>query len=68
MVGVRMSEDLQAEIRAWSNKQEGKPALAVAIRRLVEMGLLASKTKTSNLVDQHVVSSPPRLSTPCPWI
>jgi len=43
MVGVRMSEDLQEEIRAWAAKQEDNPALARAIRRLVELGLKAKK-------------------------
>jgi len=41
MVGVRMPEDLQAEIRGWAAKQSDKPALAPAIRRLVEIGLKA---------------------------
>jgi len=39
MVGVRMSEELQAHIRGWASEQEDKPPLAVAIRRLVEMAL-----------------------------
>jgi hypothetical protein len=39
LVGVRMTERLQAEIRAWAKKQEDHPALATAIRRLVEIGL-----------------------------
>src|ERR1700676_4436095 len=43
MVGVRMPEDLQDEIRSWANKQKDNPALATAIRRLVELGL---KVKT----------------------
>jgi hypothetical protein len=43
MVGVRMPEDLQDEIRTWANKQKDTPALATAIRRLVEIGL---KVKT----------------------
>jgi hypothetical protein len=42
MVGVRMSEDLQAEIRTWARKQEDQPPLAAAIRRLVEMALASS--------------------------
>jgi hypothetical protein len=41
MVGVRMSKDLQKEIRAWASKQDDNPALATAIRRLVEIGLKA---------------------------
>jgi hypothetical protein len=36
-----MTEGLQAEIRAWAKKQEDHPALATAIRRLVEIGLKA---------------------------
>jgi hypothetical protein len=39
MVGVRMSENLQEEIRAWAGKQDDDPPLATAIRRLVEIGL-----------------------------
>ena len=38
MVGVRISEDLQAEIRSWAGKQDNNPPLATAIRRLVELG------------------------------
>jgi len=41
MVGVRMSEDIQGQIRAWASKQEDDPPLATAIRRLVEIGLRA---------------------------
>ncbi len=43
LVGVRMTEEFQAEINAWAKKQEDHPALATAIRRLVELGL---KVKT----------------------
>ena len=43
MVGVRMPEDLQDEIRKWASKQQDTPALATAIRRLVEIGLKAKK-------------------------
>ena len=43
MVGVRMPEDLQDEIRTWADKQKDTTALATAIRRLVEIGL---KVKT----------------------
>jgi hypothetical protein len=39
MVGVRMSEDLQAAVRKWAEQQEDDPPLAPAIRRLVELGL-----------------------------
>jgi hypothetical protein len=42
LVGVRMTEDLQAQIKAWAKKQEDDPALATAIRRLVEIGLSKS--------------------------
>jgi hypothetical protein len=41
MVGVRMSEDFQADIKDWAKKQPDHPALAPAIRRLVEIGLKA---------------------------
>jgi len=43
MVGVRMSEELQDEIRHWAGKQEDDPPLATAIRRLVEIGLKAKR-------------------------
>jgi len=43
MVGVRMSEDLQSEIREWAGKQDDEPPLATAIRRLVELGLKKGK-------------------------
>jgi hypothetical protein len=41
LVGVRMTEKFQAEIKAWARKQSDDPALATAIRRLVELGLKA---------------------------
>jgi hypothetical protein len=41
MVGVRMSLAFQDEIKAWSKRQQDEPALATAIRRLVELGLKA---------------------------
>lgn len=43
MVGVRMSDKLQDEIRKWSTKQADAPALATAIRRLVEIGLTVKR-------------------------
>ena len=39
MVGVRMTEEFQHAIKAWAKKQADDPALATAIRRLVEIGL-----------------------------
>jgi hypothetical protein len=39
MVGVRMSDDLQEQIRKWAAKQDDHPPLATAIRCLVEIGL-----------------------------
>ena len=39
LVGVRMPEEFQAEIKVWAKKQQDQPALAPAIRRLVELGL-----------------------------
>jgi hypothetical protein len=39
MVGVRMTEELQDQIKAWARKQEDDPPLATAIRRLVDIGL-----------------------------
>jgi hypothetical protein len=39
LVGVRMPKEFQAEIKAWAKKQQDHPALATAIRRLVELGL-----------------------------
>jgi hypothetical protein len=43
LVGVRMPEEFQAEIKAWAKKQQDHPALAPAIRRLVEIGLDATQ-------------------------
>jgi hypothetical protein len=46
LVGVRMTGEFQAAIKAWAKKQSDDPPLATAIRRLVELGLkakLASK-------------------------
>ena len=45
-MGVRMTEEFQDEIRAWAKKQTDSPALAPAIRRLVELGLKAKPGKT----------------------
>jgi hypothetical protein len=39
-----MTEDLQAQVRAWAKKQDNIPPLATAIRRLVEIGLKAKKS------------------------
>jgi hypothetical protein len=39
MVGIRMSKELQKEIRAWAAKQEDNPPLARAIRRLCQIAL-----------------------------
>jgi hypothetical protein len=39
MVGVRMTDELQRQVKAWARKQEDQPPLATAIRRLVELGL-----------------------------
>ncbi|WP_018319360.1 hypothetical protein [Bradyrhizobium sp. WSM2793] len=39
LVGVRMPNELQAEVRAWAKDQPDKPKLATAVRRLVEIGL-----------------------------
>lgn len=43
MVGVRMHESFQDQIRAWATKQSDKPPFAIAVRRLVEFGLKAQK-------------------------
>jgi hypothetical protein len=43
LVGVRMTEAFQAEIKSWAKKQPDNPALAAAIRRLVELGLRVKK-------------------------
>ena len=43
MVGVRMTDELQSQVRAWAKKQDDNPPLAAAIRRLVEIGLKAKK-------------------------
>jgi hypothetical protein len=34
-----MTEEFQADIKAWAKKQSDDPPLAPAIRRLVELGL-----------------------------
>ena len=39
MVGLRMSLELQDDVRRWAAKQETSHTLASAIRRLVEIGL-----------------------------
>ena len=39
MVGVRMPLEQRRAIEQWAAKQEGKPTLSEAIRRLVELGL-----------------------------
>jgi hypothetical protein len=39
MAGVRLEPDFRAEIEAWASKQEDKPKLAEAIRRLIRRGL-----------------------------
>lgn len=36
-----MSLELQRDVRRWASKQHDEPALAAAIRRLVEIGLSA---------------------------
>jgi hypothetical protein len=46
LVGVRMTEELQAQIKAWAKNQKDDPPLASAIRRLVEIGLSKSSPKT----------------------
>jgi hypothetical protein len=43
LVGVRMTEEFQVEIKTWSKKQADQPPLATAIRRLVEIGLKTKK-------------------------
>jgi hypothetical protein len=43
LVGVRMTEDLQGQIKAWAKRQDDDPPLATAIRRLVEAALRAKK-------------------------
>src|SRR5215207_9593651 len=39
LIGVRMTKELQDVIRSWAQQQQDRPALAPAIRRLVELGL-----------------------------
>jgi hypothetical protein len=39
LVGVRMTDELQDQIKTWAQRQEDDPPLATAIRRLVEIGL-----------------------------
>jgi hypothetical protein len=42
MVGVRMTKDLQDQVRGWAEEHDDVP-LATAIRRLVELGLKTKK-------------------------
>lgn len=56
LVGVRMSKQLQAEIRAWAERYADKPKLATAVRRLVEIGLASA-------VEAKKPSPPGRSST-----
>lgn len=48
LVGVRMTEEFQDEIKAWAKKQSDDPALATAIRRLVELGLTVASTRLAS--------------------
>jgi hypothetical protein len=51
LVGVRMTEELQAQIKAWAKNQKDDPPLASAIRRLVEIGLSRSTSpKTARVL------------------
>jgi hypothetical protein len=45
MAGVRLEADFRAEIEAWAAKQEDKPVLAEAIRRLIRRGLDTPKRR-----------------------
>ena len=47
LVGVRMTENLQENVRSWAEQQADQPALATAIRRLVEIGLTLNPRKSS---------------------
>ena len=49
LVGVRMTEDFQASIRAWAKKQPDEPALAPAIRRLIDIGLTVKQKRKQTL-------------------
>jgi hypothetical protein len=46
---VRIQKDLQKVIREWVSKQDDKPALATAVRRLVEIGLSNQRLKAAGL-------------------
>ena len=39
MVGVRMSPESRKAVEAWAKRQDDKPSLSEAVRRLVEHGL-----------------------------
>ena len=45
LVGVRMTDEFQDQVRAWAKQQKDKPPLASAIRRLVEIGLSSDPQK-----------------------
>jgi hypothetical protein len=51
MVGVRMSDDLQEQIRKWAANQDDHPPLATAVRRLVEIGLKARRPPTKATIN-----------------
>jgi Bacterial RNA polymerase, alpha chain C terminal domain len=48
LVGVRMPQEFQDQIRAWAKRQSYCPSLAAAIRRLVQIGLAHGKMPRSS--------------------
>jgi hypothetical protein len=44
VTAIRLSKEMRASVDQWAAKQEGKPGRSEAIRRLVEMGLMATAT------------------------
>ena len=45
MVGVRVPPEMRKRIERWAKQEGDEPALAVAIRRLVELGLAGSQPR-----------------------
>jgi hypothetical protein len=45
MIGLRASPELRKAIEVWASKQDDKPTLSKAIRRLVEQALASSRSK-----------------------
>ncbi len=47
VTAIRLSQEMRDAVDGWAAKQEDGPGRSEAIRRLVEIGLAAGKTKTA---------------------